>query len=532
MRLSLASFFGLIALSLLGCSGFGSESLLVPAATPQAPEALPIAPFTSVQGSLGSAVQQGDLHLSALAIYTIDVDPVPLTATSRLKESRSGQANDDLYMLSIDRFLTADSFALVGITGTATTLDLDYLVTHPFAAPMDPTGTPNGSTNRADLGIGGMILFLADVPSAAGNTYFTDRVANTAIITNADAYYSPGGLLTVSGNANTFPCRQLVDELLDGTGSRKGISNDGDVTGNFGIDGWTRSEFGPSNDGWTGYGFLHQGQVTAGTLSLNRLALSSGFSLDLAIIAKYNDPRGGATPTEKKANRLPPATADATRFAYRGNHAALDNAQIAFAGQSGEFIANTITAATLSFHVVDWDARALETSAVDLSEDPAFNTVALGESGTATLAVCIPGLLGDATVTSDVSSVLDDDTAVGGDPGQDSGRPGDALCFSALVTKVAGSGQLAQDYTGMVRATDPETDLIIGLDGSLVPLGSPPEPITYQTFTATLQTDNAPPSATVVLTSPDPLLSGLFAYLSITSIADAENDNLDVLIDW
>src|SRR5262249_1117007 len=141
-----------------------------------------------------------------------------------------------------------------------------------------------------------MVLFLTDVASATGSTFFangTDNVvANTGLVTNADAYYKPGGLLTLTGvTANTFPYRQLVDES-GADGGRVGISNGGSLDGNFGANGWTLSELGsaaPYNK-WTGYGVLHQGQSASNTVVLDRAALAAAgsFSLDVSIIAKYN----------------------------------------------------------------------------------------------------------------------------------------------------------------------------------------------------------------------------------------------------
>ncbi|MCG3152166.1 MAG: hypothetical protein GEEBNDBF_01459 [bacterium] len=516
---------GSLALVALGCSGGGSTPIM-PSTAGTSPDGTH--PVTSASAALGTPTQSGMLHQSALAIYTVDVDPASLTATSRLKETRTGQANDDLYLLSIDSFLTAGSFKITGVAATATTVDLAYAVAHPFPAPNNPTGTPNGSTNRADLGVAGMVLFLADVPSATGNTYFTDRVANTDLVANADAYYSPGGLLTTSGTANTYPYKQLVDETLD---PRSGVSNGGDVTGNFGSDGWTRSEFGAGNNGWTGYGVMHQGQTVSNTVSFDKSALSGGFSLDVSIIAVYNDPRGGATAAQKKANRLPPASPDASLFAYRMPHGALDVGKISVLPESAGFIANTISAQTLSFFVEDWDARATESAETDLANDASFTNVAQGESGTPTLDVCIPGVLGDATVTADASTVVDDDSGVGGDVDQDSGRPGDALYYSTLVTKAAGSGQTAGAYTGMVRATDPQTGLTIGLNESLAPLPSTPDPVTYQAFTVELLPDNAPPSATVVVTTPN-VADGGSVSISINGLADIDDDPIDILVDW
>ncbi|MCG3152160.1 MAG: hypothetical protein GEEBNDBF_01453 [bacterium] len=527
MRASLWWLAGTSLLAALGCSS-GSSNPLQPGTIPSA-EGLAPASVTA-SGSLGTPVITGGTATSALAIYTIDVDPATLQATSRLKETRRVQANDDLYLLSIDNFLRPDSFRVTGITSTATTVDVEYLVEHPFPAPNNPSGAPNGSTNRADLSITGMVLFVVDAP-ASGNTYFTDRVANTSTVANPNAYYSPGGLISTTGTANTFPYRLLVDEQAD---ARIGVSNGGDVTGNFGSDGWTRSEFGANNDGWTGFGFLHGGQKAQNTLSLNKSALGGGFSLDAAVIAKYPDPRGGINATQKRANRLPPASPDASLFAYRMPHGALDVASIAVLPFDGAFGPNAVSAMDLRFHVVDWDARATETTESDLSLDASFTNVSQGESGAPTLAVCIPGVLGNASFTDDWdtgSTLQDDDSAYGGDAAQDSGRPGDALYYGKTVTKAAGSGQSAGIYTGMVRATDPETGLVVGLDGSLTPLTVTPLPVTYQSFTVTMGTVNLPPSAAYATTTAS-ISSGNSVTINVTSVADPDADPVEVFVDW
>lgn len=464
---------GSLALVALGCSGGGSTPI-VPLTQDLAPATAPD-PVISASGSLGSPLQSGLLQQSALAIYSIDIDPEALTATSRLKETRSGQANDDLYQLSIDSFLNAGSFKITEVSTSPVSLDLTYVVKHPFPAPNNPTGTPNGSTNRADLGITGMVLFLTDVPTATGNTYFTDVVANTELVAYPDAYFTPGGLLAVSGTANTYPYKLLIDETVD---PRVGVSNGGSVTGNFGSDGWTRSEFGPGNNGWTGYGVLHQGQSVKNTLNLYKSALSGGFSLDVAIIAQYNDPRGGATPAQKKANRLPPASPDASLFAYRMPHGALDVGKIITLDAAPGFIANTISGQQLRCWVEDWDARATETTASDLSLDASFTNVGQGDAGLPLVSFCIPGLWGSTASHGDLT-VQDDDSGVGGDVDQDGGMPADPIFYSGFATKPAGSGQTPGTYTGMYRATDVQTNTAVWLDPSLAPIATSNWPVTY-----------------------------------------------------
>jgi len=377
------------------------------------------------------------------------------------------------------------------------------------------------------------------VPTSAGNTYFSNRIANTSLIDNADAYWSPEELLTLTTAANLFPYQTMIDESGP-DGSRDVQSNGGNPTGNFGTDGWTRSEFGAGNADWTGFGVLHQGQASTRTLQLDRATLEAGntFTLDVAVVAKYNDPRGGLSGVEKRGNRLPPASPDAQKFAYRMPHGALDVERLTLQSTDGDFVPNTISSQTLRFQVIDWDARGIETGAAELAEDMDVTTVAVGESGVPSLAVCIPGVLGDATVidTWDAATLIDDDTAYGGDAGQDAGHPGDALFFEKLITKNAGSGQSDGDYTGMVRATDVETaiagGLTIALDGDLAPVtGQVPIPETYQPFAVPMFLLNGPPTGTATVTTPQ-ITPGSGVTISLTNLADPEDLTVTALIDW
>jgi len=439
----------------------------------------------------------------AMGLYRIAVDPDAASATVELLASRGLAQTDDLYLLSIDSFLGANDFRIRSVSRNGGMLDLGWELAHPFPAPQDPAGTPNGRTNRADLGIAGRLVVLADVPSATGNSFFADGgdpvVANTALVANPDAYFRPEGLVNLAAVANTFPYQALVDESgLDG--SRVGLSHGGQPTGNFGSDGWTRTELGFDNNGWTGYGVLHQGQRTRRTLSLNISALGSGaISLDVAILAKYNDPRGGQTGAQKKANRLPPAFPDPAAFAYRMPHGALDVERISYEGIDANFMVDQSSTQLLSFRVTDWDTRASETAEADLGGDLDVTTVAAGEAGPPTLAVCIPGVLGDATAVQSFSpalSLVDNDP--GGDPEPDSGQPGDTLYYALNVDKTVTSGQTAGSYTGLVRATDVEASLDTSswrfhLDPNLAPLAvNLPRPETFQAFPVELETVTAP----------------------------------------
>lgn len=469
---------------------------------------------------LGAVLREADQELGVLAVYRVHLDVGTFAATSELLASREGQGannNDSIYLLDIAKFMERDTFKVRGITRTATTLDVRYTVTHPFAGPSDPRGVPNAS-NRSDLGITGMALFLLDAPADPGNIFFDDGagsrvVANTSLLTNPDAYYQPAGLMATTGTANTFPFKVLVDETGP-DGSREGISNGGLVTGNYGTDGWTLDELGSSApfNQWTGYGLLHQGQASTSTASFD-LALVQALgnvSLDVAIIAKYPDPRAGSSSQAKRANRLPNDNGDATDSqAYRMPHGCSDvpvitqlPAQIA-----GQFTANEITSDTFVFAVQDWDARAFESPNLDLSQDIIVTNVAQGESGLPGFEICLPGVLSETVADAGVNSqriitpftaVTDDDTFWGGDIAVDSGMPGDALVYQFEVTKGLSTVQTEGTYTGMVRAIDPEEllgtgQIAVALDGTtLAPLTSNlPHNITYQSFTVFM--DELPP---------------------------------------
>ncbi|HYE77164.1 MAG TPA: hypothetical protein VEI97_04185, partial [bacterium] len=252
--------------------------------------------------------------------------------------------------------------------------------------------------------------------------------AETSLVANADGYSQPAGLLSNTGTStNTFPFKLLVDEALDprtGTASGTPISNGGQAVGNYdvAIGGWQQANIGPSHDGWTGYGVLHQGQTASNTLRLNLAALSAGpVTLRTAIIANYNDPRGGANGREKRANRLPKSPADVFAFTYRMPHGATDVEAVEFLGESGGFVTNQVSASTLRFRVRDWDARAVETTEADLALDPIVTNVAPGESGPPALQVSIPDVLGPGAVElfDNATDLKDDDSAFGGDPEQD-----------------------------------------------------------------------------------------------------------------
>lgn len=560
---AMAPLHGLASLCvvmLLGCGGGIRASQMpnapqFPVGTPDAggaTNALPDAPLSiatapSASCWLGGIVRGQGVQEAGVALYQVTLDPIALTAKATLMATRQAQATDDQYELDIAAYFGRDDLRIIGISGSVSTLDLTWRLQHPFAAPTN-LSNPATASNRADLGIAGRVLYLVDTPSVIGSTYFTgtdDVVVQTALVTNADAYYKPNDLIDTSTLlANTFPYHALVNEALD---PRDGSSNAGVDTGNYSAPtGWQGTNIGATRDQWTGYGMLMQGQAVTQTVSLDRTTLASfGFTFDVAVLAKYTDPRGGVSGVEKRANRLPANPADITRFVYRAPHCALDVERVEFEGEGGGLLVNSISASELRFHVVDWDARATETAAADLGADTNIQTVPVGAGGVPSLSVCIPGVLGDASVTATFSpsALTADDSAYGGDVGIDSGTPRDPLFYRELVTKNAQSGQLPGDYTGLVRVEDPEFSLARGswyfpLNGTVVPplplsgTDELPEPVSYQAFKVSMTPLNASPTATVVGPGGQVASGNGVLTLTVAPYNDPDGDPLQIRFDW
>jgi len=481
-------------LALVSCS-----ALQAPDPMSSGTDAMPDTDFRQAHFG-GIASHEGSLE-GAMSLARMTIDPSTLSASFESTAPRYAQQTDDQYELDTTIYFSPADIRITGVTGTAETIDLAYAISHPFAAPTNLAG-PATASNRADLGITGRVLFLIDTPTIIGSSYFAgtdDVTVNTSLIANAAGYYKPNGLLDTTGLlANTFPYQPLVDEVLfertvTATGQALPIAS---MAGNYTIPaGWKESNIAPSNAGWRGFGWLHQGQTIPGIVSLSRDAISGPVSFDVAIIAKYTDPRSGTTSAQKRANRLPIAPSSNHNLFYRANHGALDLERLTYLDEGGGFLSNTISASELRFYIVDWDAIAPETAMADLGSDISDFAVAQGASGPPSLAVCIPGVLGDATAVANIppSALSDDDTAYGGDPGLESGIPNDPLFFRALITKGVGAGQVAGTYTGLLRAEDPEANLnrsswYFPLNGSVIPpiplsgTATLPEPVVYQAF--------------------------------------------------
>ncbi|MEO7995721.1 MAG: hypothetical protein ABI743_15090, partial [bacterium] len=438
---------------------------------------------------------------------TLAIDLSALTGT--VEPLRSVQDSDDSYHLSVQNYLTSKNITIDRISDAGTTLVVSYSISHPFKAPAD-LNPPATAAKRADLGISGRAVFLMDVPTATGNTFFGSVVADTTTLSGMSGYLEPKGLLPQASSltATAFPYNLVVDEKIGTDGNRVGISNGGAMTGNYrqSEGGWQATNIGATFDQWTGYDFLHQGQTAASSIAINKAAITgaSTFRMDMVVVAKYTDPREGANSAEKRANRLPATPVDINKFVYRLPYAAQDVSKTTYRGETGGLIpTNTVSSSTVRFTVRDWDARATVTGRPNLGDDPDMTTIEPGAAGPPTVDVDVPGVTSGPVALS----LNDDDSVIGGDVAVDSGIPNDELFYQGLVVNSAATGaQVASVVTGMERITDVSNatdrsayEFSLAPDLSLL-TSNKPELVTYQAFSVGVGVgSNAAPTATVEL---------------------------------
>lgn len=376
MRSILGWLVATSAMAALGCAGT--------AGAPTAPiDTIP----NGTQAALGEAISTGRGTEMPLALYTIKLDTAGMTASVEPKQVRSmAAAGSDVYNLCVSDFFPSPPIKITNIEITGSSLSLSYDVTHPFAAPTNLAG-PASAGNRADLGISGSCVFLTDAglpPAAPSASTFTfaggDVVMNADIVTNPHGYCQPDDVLDLTGfTCNSFPYRVLVDETdtecrtVTATGAAiTTTSNVGNY--NAAAGGWQASNIGASNAAWSGYGVLHQGQTASSVVDLDLQGIQDyvtaegAFSLDMALLATYNDPRGGTTAADKKRNRLPSATGDVTAFFYDMPHGATAMERVTMPDQTWDLLAGPPATASLS--CVTWDAAA--TCTVTMSCDAMF----------------------------------------------------------------------------------------------------------------------------------------------------------------
>ncbi|MEO7995722.1 MAG: hypothetical protein ABI743_15095, partial [bacterium] len=423
------------------------------------------------------------LQETALALGTLTVDGHNLSASIDLRPDRAAASNDQLAFLSVGGYFKPEHLKAVGVQSVDDTLQVTIEVAHPVPPPV--FFKPASATNRADLGFAGRLLVLADIApeDRPEQSFFGDTVrANTMLVSGADGYVQPRGLLNTDTFANTFPYMLLVDEAKDNR--LDGVTNNGDMTGNFypSTGGWQRSNLGPSRTGWTGFGYLHQGQRTRLTLALRKAALADGpITLPLALIAKYVQPTGGPVPSQ---NRLPQPTVNVDQFAYRLPYGALDGERVASTFAIRLHEQDPASSATVEITVRDWDTRAVATTLDELWRDTDVSHVPKGTRGAPTVWLDAPA--------------IDPNGAIGlteFQPGVHSGLPGDELRYRGTLRHTAGRSDGL--WWGMVQVTDPEAadparldrPYELDLDPDLTPITDPlrqVEPVTYQALPITI----------------------------------------------
>ncbi|MCG3151774.1 MAG: hypothetical protein GEEBNDBF_01056 [bacterium] len=454
---------GLLALASLACSGKGS------------------APVTAEADLIGAS----SVHLSPgltpdqLALpYELTLDPTTLEASLQPLPDRAGAAQGFVFDLDIANFLRPSNLVVRGVTRELNgNLSVHLRHSHPFPA-VQPTAAAVG-LNRADLGYTGKLLVLAD---GLHSTYFSGGITiDPNFVVGQDGFAEVGNLLATAGLINNaFPYKLLVDESRN---NRVGVSNAGSMTGNYNpaIGGWQRSNLGTSNTGWTGYDYLHGGQATDVSIQIRASRLTGSVSVPLAILIKYTDPKGIGTGSK----RIPPATPEVTRFAYRLPHSALDVSRIS--DMNIGLINNTAgSQATIQFRIRDWDTQAASAADTDLSDEANVALVLPGTAGYPTVDMSVPAFAG-APITILPS-------------GGATGLPGDELPYLIDVTNSLGTAPPGE-VIGLIRAIDKEDNVAAAqnIHFGVDPVTLAADPLralqvrTYQTVHFVVQGSGVPP---------------------------------------
>ncbi|MEO7993306.1 MAG: hypothetical protein ABI743_02820 [bacterium] len=330
MRITSAlALSSLTAALLSGCSG-STAGPVIPSSTP-----LPVPQWQP-------ATDPDGLQIANAGEFRFHID-VPHMSVTVEPLQRTGSTIADLYYLNVNQFGVGVGHPSLGpYDPFDQTIVLKYEVWHSFPAPSNPTG-PASASNRADLGITGRVVFLVDAPDSRTTSDLDFRytgdyefpftagpvVLNPKAIRNPDGYYDPAGMTDhVRLNGTTaYPFKVLVDEsdpnartnTADGTPIPRGASSQGNWSFD---DPWSSLALvTPNRLGWTGYGFLHQGQSAKNSMQVSVDPNNPAFSMDAVVIASYVDPRGGSNAAQRRINRLP---GEGRTFKYNVPHGATD----------------------------------------------------------------------------------------------------------------------------------------------------------------------------------------------------------------
>ncbi|MEO7993467.1 MAG: cytochrome c peroxidase [bacterium] len=353
----------MISTLLAACGSSSHEPTAIDSDTPTGPIAT-------------AAIADGSQQTEALGVWWLHRD-FDQPDRSSLTQARTGESQGGLYDLSIRPFMTPQSLELVSTqVNPDHTTRYQIRFTHPVPMPADLI-RPATKDKRADL-------FLFDVNAVlvlpGDDTFFSGTVrTNTNALLNADGYRMLGPLvdlatLGITNGTNTFPFQLFTN-----------ADHAGNPAGNYdAVSGWIDSEV----QAPTGYDVIPQGgSATISALVNDQI---SG-SIAVVLVAKYQDPRNGATTAEKRQNRLPDPT-NPSLLRYFLPEACGDLQQITAATfgsltdkDSGAFV--NVTA-----QILDWDHTA---TVAPVFPDHYFPNHISRSSVPTTMTASVPGLWAD-----------------------------------------------------------------------------------------------------------------------------------------
>lgn len=372
-----------------------------------------------------------DRALGVMGTWDFRIDLDLLTAEVTMNRSASAQPPQALgYQIEIVDFLAPRDFEVTAVRrGLGDALEVLWRHRHPFPAPN--LANPITAKNRADLGYTGYLVLVSD---AVTGSYFGDALEVAQGDAIAPDVYVPIGDLRNPGSPEDrlFPAWLLVDEVRD---SRDGISNKDVMTGSYDVPGggWQQSNLGASGVDWTGFDYLHGGQSTTGMVSFHLPPATGAIEVELAILAKWTDPRGQGGMTR----RLPPIPADVSAFAYRLPYSALDQSQIIVPGAL-EFDATGASPTAIVIAMRDWDAQANQAATANLGAESDVSLIQPNAQGAGSLRLDVAG---QPPLTLTLAGGTGDPLAPF--------RYGGAISAGALTP---GTGW------GLIEAVDPEDD--------------------------------------------------------------------------
>ena len=280
-----------------------------------------------------------------MGVFRVEIDE---NLNAEVIMPRSAQAQGDRFLLGVDQFFQPSDILAKSIRLTPqNALELTIGFSHPFDRPADLIGPPT-ALKRLDLHI---FNVWAGILAEGNEQFFGGAVTtNTSALLNPDSFREVGGLVTGDDGlaANVFPGKWVADQ--SGANTDPALDNY-DETDN----GWEASELQDPQ----GFGVFPQGASVDITFVLDPGTNGGPIATNFVVLADYMDPRGGDTPPEKRANRLPDPI-DPTLLRYFLPWAAGDLQAIdATAQQLGEEAASV---ANVTLRITDLDADAPTTA--------------------------------------------------------------------------------------------------------------------------------------------------------------------------